>query len=87
MTLKKKFRVSGKEWTDMKQEYYIHQIVSSKINKCFYVLVYQGFDTTNDGYYCRDRFDSEKLADNFIKKEQKNLKVEMLQNWIDAYLD
>jgi hypothetical protein len=86
-TLKKKFRVNGKEWTDMKQEYYIHQIVSSKINKCFYVLVYQGFDTTNDGYYCRDRFDSEKLAANFIKKEQKNLKVEMLQNWIDAHLD
>ena len=35
----------------MRQEYYIHQIISSKINKCFYVLVYQGFDITNDDYF------------------------------------
>ena len=39
-----------------KREHWIHQVVSSKINKIFYVIVYQGYDYTNDGYYVHKKF-------------------------------
>ena len=55
--------------------HYIHQIISSKINKSFYVLVYQGFDLTNDGYYCRKKFLNINKAKDFIKEEQKEIEI------------
>jgi len=78
--LEKVFEIIGPKLTDIKQESYTHQIVSSKINKCFYVLVYQGFDYSNDGYYCREKFKDKKSALNFIKKEQKILKSKMIED-------
>jgi len=69
--------VIGPKLTEVKQHHYIHQIISSKINKSFYVLVYQGFDLTNDGYYCRKKFSNIKKAKNFIKEEQKKIEIEI----------
>ena len=33
-----------------KRQYLVHQVISSKINKMYYVLIYQGYDYTNHPY-------------------------------------
>ena len=59
---------------DEKHTSFIHQILNSKQDSSVYVLVYQGFDYTNDGYYCREKFKLRKDAEKFIKKEHILLK-------------
>tara|TARA_Y100000768_G_C23784706_1_gene589704 strand:- start:47 stop:793 length:747 start_codon:yes stop_codon:yes gene_type:complete len=54
-----------------KREYFVHQVISSKINKMYYVLIYQGYDYTNDGYYSHKKFKDKKKALEYIK-DRKN---------------
>ena len=54
-----------------KREYFVHQVISSKINKMYYVLIYQGYDYTNDGYYAHKKFKDKKKALEYIK-DRKN---------------
>ena len=75
--LEKAITINGPELTDYKQHSYTHQIISSKINKTYYVLVYKGFDYTNDSYYSDKKFKDKKVALNYIKKEQKKLLIKI----------
>ena len=56
-----------------KREHWIHQVVSSKINKIFYVIVYQGYDYTNDGYYVHKKFTEKEKALDYIKNRKKEI--------------
>ena len=52
-----------------------HQIISSKINKTYYVLVYRGLDWFNDSHYSDKKFKDKKAALNYIKKEQNKILI------------
>ena len=56
-----------------KSEYWIHQVISSKINKIYYIVIYQGYDTTNDGYYVHKKFKDKKKALNYIKDRKDKI--------------
>jgi len=56
-----------------KREYWIHQVVSSKINKIFYIIIYQGYDYTNDGYYVHKKFTKKEKALDYIKNRKKEI--------------
>ena len=59
---------------DEKHLSFDHQILKSKVDGCIYVLIYHGYDYTNDFYYFRKKFKLQKDAEQFIKKEHKLLK-------------
>ena len=69
--------IYGPELTEHKQHSYTHQIVHSKINKVYYILVYRGFDYTNNSYISYKKFKDKKLAINFVNKEQKKLLIKI----------
>ena len=73
--LEKAITIKGPVLSEYKQHIYTHQIISSKINKTYYVLVYKGFDVTNDSHYLHKKFKDKKVALNYIKKEQKKLLI------------
>ena len=55
--------------------FYSHQIISSKINKSYYLLVNRNVAPTDiDAYYCRKKFKDKKKAILFLKEEEKRLK-------------
>ena len=63
------------KWTyDEKHHSFSFYVIKSKIDKRFYVIVYQMWDYTNDGFYCRKKFKSKKEAVSFIKSEIQILK-------------
>ena len=68
--LEKVKSVFGKVLTEYKQHSYTHQLIYSKSNKIYYVLLYRGYDITNDGYTCVNNFKDKKLALDFIDKDQ-----------------
>ena len=68
--LEKVKSVYGKVLTEYKQHSYTHQLIYSKSNKIYYVLLYRGYDNTNDGYACIENFKDKKLALDFIIKDQ-----------------
>ena len=54
--------------------YYDYQIISSKINKSYYIfVVYDDFMSAGK-YFCLKKLKNKNLAINFIKEEQKKLK-------------
>ena len=57
-----------------KHHAFSHHIINSKVDGKVYVIVYQFWDYTNDGIYCRERFSLQKDAIKFVKNEQKLLK-------------
>ena len=63
---------------DEKHHAFDHQIIYSKIDKKYYIMVYQYWDYTNDGYYCRESFSKKSDAIKLIEKEQKILKKDFL---------
>ena len=69
--LEKVKSVYGKVLTEYKQHYFIHQMIYSKFNKTYYILLYQGYDVTNDGYICLTNFKDKKLALEFLNKKHK----------------
>ena len=69
--LEKVKSVYGKVLTEYKQHSYTHQMVYSKLNKTYYILLYRGYDSTNDGYTCIKNFKDKKLAIEFINKDSK----------------
>ena len=75
--LEKIIVINGPVLSEYKQHSYAHQIISSKINKTYYVLVYKGFDSTNDSHYLDKKFKDKKVALNYIKKEQKKLSIKI----------
>jgi hypothetical protein len=68
---------SGPVLHDYRQHIDSHQIISSKINKTYYVFVYRGLDWTNDSHYSDKKFKDKKAALNYIKKEQKKLSIKI----------
>ena len=56
-----------------KRQYWIHQVIGSKINKIYYVVIYQGYDYTNDGYYVHRKFNDKKKALDYIKKRKDKI--------------
>ena len=50
--------------------FWIFQIISSKINKTYYVAVYQGYDYHNDGYYINKKFKDKKFALKYVEKRK-----------------
>ena len=56
-----------------KRQYLVHQVISSKINKMYYVLIYQGYDYTNDGYYSHKKFKDKKQALDYIKSRKNKI--------------
>ena len=75
--LEKAITINGPVLSEYKQHSYTHQIISSKINKTYYVLVYKGFDSTNNSHYSDKKFKDKKVALNYIKKEQKKLLIKI----------
>ena len=75
--LEKAITIKGPVLSEYKQHSYTHQIISSKINKTYYVLVYKGFDSTNDSHYLDKKFKDKKVTINFVNKEQKRLFVKI----------
>ena len=73
--LENAFTTNGPVLNDYRQHAYSHQIISSKINKTYYVLVYKGLDWTNDSHYSDKKFKDKKAALNYIKKEQEKLLI------------
>ena len=73
--LENAFTTNGPVLNDSRQHINSHQIISSKINKTYYVLVYRGLDWTNDSHYSDKKFKDKKAALNYIKKEQKKLLI------------
>ena len=67
---------SFKSFDDEDFEYfYSHHIISSKINKSYYLLVDRNVAHTDiNGYYCRKKFKDKKKAILFLKEEQRQLK-------------
>mgnify|MGYP001170344961 FL=1 len=63
-----------------KREYWIHQVISSKINKIYYVVIYQGYDYTNDGYYVHRKFNDKKKALDYIKKRKDKIWKRYVKN-------
>ena len=39
-----------------KHNSYDFTVVYSKVDKFFYIITYQSWDYTNDGFYCREKF-------------------------------
>ena len=56
-----------------KRAYWIHQVIGSKINKIYYVVTYEGYDYTNDGYYIHKKFKDKKKALDYIKKRKDKI--------------
>ena len=54
--------------------YYDYQIISSKINKSYYIFVNYDNGMGLMVYFCLKKFENKNLALNFIKEEQKKLK-------------
>jgi len=71
--LEKVKSVYGKVLTEYKQHSFTHQLIYSKFNKTYYILLYQGYDSTNDGYACVKNFKDKKLALDFMNKELKKI--------------
>ena len=55
-------------------DFYGFHIISSKINKCFYVLLDYGNSLGDQIFYCIKKLKKKDLAIKFIKKEQIKLK-------------
>ena len=57
-------------------EYYDYQIISSKINKSYYILVYHTSPGVphEDIYFCKKKLKDRSLAIKFVKEEHKKLK-------------
>ena len=75
--LENAFTTNGPVLNDYRQHAYSHQIISSKINKTYYVLVYKGLDWTNDSHYSDKKFKDKKAALNYIKKEQNKILIDL----------
>ncbi|WP_072090947.1 hypothetical protein [Candidatus Pelagibacter communis] len=55
--------------------YYDYQIISSKINKCYYILVYHTCPGVDDDiYFCKKKSKDRNSAIKFVKKEHVQLK-------------
>ena len=55
-------------------DFYGFHIVSSKINKCFYILLDYGDSLGNQIFYCIKKIKSKELAIKFVKQEKEKLK-------------
>ena len=54
-------------------DFYFFHIISSKINKCYYVLMFYQGSTGYQVYFCIKKITSKGLAIKFIKEEYKKL--------------
>ena len=50
-------------------------LISSKVNKTFYVIVYISEQDGNDGFYVAKKFKDKKKAISFIKNEKKSIRI------------
>lgn len=73
--LEKSIYISFDDRDSAKGENYDYQIISSKINKSYYILVYYNSDaTTDDVCFCKKKFKDKSLTIKFVKEEHKKLK-------------
>ena len=63
----------GESWVN---DYFDYQIISSKINKSYYILVYHTSPGVphEDIYFCKKKLKDRSLAIKFVKEEHKKLK-------------
>ena len=59
-------------------DFYGFEITSSKINKCFYILLDYGNSLGDHIFYCIKKTKKKDLAIKFVKEEQKKLKKNKL---------
>ena len=70
-------KVYGPPLADLRRSSYHYQLISSKIDKKYYIAVYKGYNFTDDGYYITKIVKDKKLAVNFIKQEIKERKKQI----------
>ena len=66
---------------EMKHSSYDFTVVYSKVDKFFYIITYQSWDYTNDGFYCREKFKTKNESIKYIKSEIKVIKKENFARW------
>ena len=69
------FKLEEKKSLKVDEDYYGESrtffLISSKVNKTFYVIIYISEDDGNDGFYVAKKFKDKKKAKSFIKNETK----------------
>ena len=74
--LEKSIDISFDDGQSEIEDHYDYQIISSKINKSYYILVYYVSQVIlqEDIYFCKKKFKNKNLAIKFVKEEHKKLK-------------
>ena len=58
-------------------------LISSKVNKTFYGIVYISEQDGNDGFYVAKKFKDKKKAKRFIKNEKKSIRIGWWRNYFE----
>ena len=73
--LERSINIRFDEYESNENDYYDYQIISSKVNKIFYILVYHDSPALDEGvYFCKKRSKDRNSAIKFVKKEHTQLK-------------